>query len=260
MHDHYTDVSETLSTVIWDQAHSDLTSRFATVDDHELKADIIFPPDLRPGIHPLIVTYHGGYLISGSRNHYPFMPGWLPGYAASESAVIVSPDYRLLPSATATEVRADLESFWSWLLETLPLVLTLHSPDHQIDLDRILLQGSSAGGFCVAHLALDHPDQIRAAIMVYPMLDCLSEYMANGPPNAVELAKEKGLWTGDELDEQVKKAKSAGWISERTDPQDFQLTRSMMKGGEFGKGFGSKENNPIDRIRQGVGIGFPSKV
>lgn len=236
------------------------------VDDHPIEVDIVLPPGLKEGKHPLIIAYHGGYLIAGARNHYLTMAAWLPAYAASASAIIVSPDHRLLPSATVPDILSDLEDLWEWAHQSLPSVLASRAPQHFVDLDRILLEGNSAGGFNAAHLALSHSAGVRAAILVYPMVDCLMDYLTQGPPEGDTLnagpVPSNGLWTGDELDSKIELARKSGWMTQRVSPEGLRLTRSIMKGARFGQIFGSdKRNNPIDRLRDQIdNDGLPAKM
>ena len=241
-------------------------NRFKVVDNHPIQVDILLPPGLKEGKHPLIIAYHGGYLIAGARNHYRFMASWLPAYAASTSAIIVSPDHRLLPSATVPDILSDLEDLWEWIHKSLPAVLASQVPQFSVDLDHILVQGSSAGGFNAAHLALSHCADVRAAILVYPMVDCLMDYLANGPPEAkipnAGPNTSGGLWIGDVLDSKIDLARKSGWATQRISPEGLLLTQSIMKGGRFGHVFGSdKRNNPLDRARdQSETSGLPAKM
>lgn len=238
------DVSETLST-----ATACLTDpRFKAVDDHQIKVDILLPPQLKAGIHPLIIAYHGGYLISGARDHYMFMASWLPAYAVSTSAIIVSPDHRLFPSASTSDILSDLEDLWQWIHTGLPDVLSFYAPEHEVDLNKILVEGNSAGGFCAAHLAIDHANSIRAAILVYPMVDCLSPYLTRGPPGDIAAS---APFRGDVLSEKIRATRQEGWVSERRDQNGILLTLSTMKDGRFGEIFGTDEqHNPLHRVKK----------
>lgn len=221
--------------------------RFKSVDNRQIKVDVLLPPQLKVGKHPLIIAYHGGYLIAGSRNHYPFMAAWLPAYAASTSAVIVSPDHRLFPSASTADILSDLEDLWRWVQTDLPSVLSSHAPGHEVDLSNVLVQGNSAGGFCAAHLAIDHPDSICAAILVYPMLDCLSLYLTQGPPENIAAS---APFRGEVLNKKIHAARRGGWVSERCDQDGILFTRSVMKDGRFGEMFGTDEqHNPLHRLQ-----------
>jgi acetyl esterase/lipase len=68
-------------------------------------------------------------------------------FALENQAIIVSPNYRLLPEATGEEILEDLGDFWKWLHEG-GLTQFISSAGHAFinpDLDRILMLGESAG-------------------------------------------------------------------------------------------------------------------
>jgi hypothetical protein len=99
------------------------------------------------------------------------------------------------------------------------------------------------------------------------MVDCLMDYLANGPPEADTIADAgpntaDDLWTGDVLDSKIEIARKSGWVTQRVSPDGLLLTRSIMKGGRFGQIFGSeKRNNPLHRLRDQIDTdGLPAKM
>jgi hypothetical protein len=48
-----------------------------------------------------------------------FQPGCLAS-PAKHSAIVIAPDYRLLPEASATDIHEALESLWQWLHNYFP--------------------------------------------------------------------------------------------------------------------------------------------
>jgi acetyl esterase/lipase len=64
-------------------------------------------------------------------------------YSILHSAIIISPDYRMLPEANGLDIMKDLSDFWEWVhgggvheeLET----------GIEIDYEKILIEGGSAG-------------------------------------------------------------------------------------------------------------------
>ena len=110
---------------------------------------------------------------------------WLSDLALKHEAIIVSPNYRLLPGATSAEIYDDVEDFWKWL----------HSPEFsrlleqnpvpiRADLDRILTHGESAGGLLSLYIGLAHPNEIRAITAAYPMLDPHPKSVSFAQPRA----------------------------------------------------------------------------
>ena len=97
---------------------------------------------------------------------------WVSDLALKHEAVIISPNYRLMPEALSKEIYEDVEDLWTWVhSSTLANLLAVHSTPAELDLDRILTAGGSAGGSLSLYLALAHPDQIRAATASYPGVD-----------------------------------------------------------------------------------------
>lgn len=112
----------------------------------------------------------------------PFFSPWALDLARENSAIVVSPDYRLLPTQNGiADQLEDLEDFWQWSKLKLPEILERNAPDHSLDFTRLLLVGGSAGGYCAIQLALSHPDEISAVAMAYPLLDLKDDIFVNGP-------------------------------------------------------------------------------
>lgn len=147
---------------------------------------MLTPKNLAPGRHPVIINVHGGYLVHGDAVSQAFFPQWVLDLAATHAAILVSPDYRLVPSARGVaDVLEDLEAFWTWTRAPAGagsgLTTLLARRDHVADLDRLLLVGHSAGGYAVAQLALAHPAQARALALVDPLLDIKDPRFVDGP-------------------------------------------------------------------------------
>jgi hypothetical protein len=142
----------------------------------------LIPKDLKPDSHPVIFNIHGGFLVYGHSLFAPFFSPWVLKLALENSAVVISPDYRLLPSANGVaDVLEDLEDFWQWTRSHLPEVLEHHAPGHSTDLSRLLLTGNSAGGYGVMQLALSHPNDVSAIAVAYPFVDPKDNIFVKGP-------------------------------------------------------------------------------
>lgn len=115
---------------------------YKTIAQHSLVVDILVPKDLKTGPRPIIVRFHGGFLVrfltqtpfqrlaipsphvdvltknlakvTGSSMFLGIWPPWLLDYAAAQSAITVSPNYRKLPESNGTDLVEDLDAFWSW--------------------------------------------------------------------------------------------------------------------------------------------------
>lgn len=156
------------------EAFTILTTTYKTVDSHEIKLNVIYPKNLKspPTGSPLIFRIHGGGFISGFSLYPGFFPRHLLEFVQKHSAIIISPDYRLLPEARQSDILADIESAWQWTHSKLPNYLEQQaSGSLKADLSRIITTGDSAGGYLSLQLGLSHPDQIRAVTAAYPVID-----------------------------------------------------------------------------------------
>lgn len=117
--------------------------------------------------------------------HSLFAPFFSPSVlklARQNSAVVISVDYRLLPSANGVaDLLEDLEDSWKWARIELPSALDRRYPGHRLDFSRLILQGGSAGGYAAVQLALSHPDDVSALVLTYPFVDPQDDIFVTGP-------------------------------------------------------------------------------
>ncbi|THH06388.1 hypothetical protein EW145_g4126 [Phellinidium pouzarii] len=165
------------------------TQTYKTVDGHSILADVIIPRKLldegpespkRKTKRPVIVRYHGGWLIGGHRDWLPWWPRWILDIALRQDAIIVTADYRLLPEATGEDILDDMHDFWKWLGSDFSSTVQNKHLGLQPDLDRVLLVGESSGGYLALQNALSFfksRDQaigsgptIRALVVQYPAI------------------------------------------------------------------------------------------
>jgi hypothetical protein len=80
--------------------------------------------------------------VTGSRLVW-FQP-WVLKYALLHSAIIVAPDYRLMPEANGLEILQDVADLWDWVYTKLqPSV----GSGIELDMNKIMIEGDSAGLF-----------------------------------------------------------------------------------------------------------------
>jgi acetyl esterase/lipase len=105
-------------------SHLLIKTRYKIVSDHEIKAAVLIPKDLEPGLHPVIVNIHGGFFSTAHSLFAPFFAPWALKLALDHGAIVVSADYRLLPTSNGiADQLEDLEDFWQWYRNTLPPIL-----------------------------------------------------------------------------------------------------------------------------------------
>ncbi|GKZ20244.1 hypothetical protein AbraIFM66951_001424 [Aspergillus brasiliensis] len=146
-------------------------TNYKTVGDHKIRADFIIPQSNYTGKRPVILRFHGGGFLTGDSLYFEWFPQYLFDIAKQYNAVIVSPNYRLLPEATSLDLFDDIEDFWIWLHSSAAAELLSSQPTPiELDLDRIMTAGESAGGTLSICLALAHPEEIRAGTASFPGL------------------------------------------------------------------------------------------
>ncbi|CEJ62884.1 hypothetical protein POX_c04617 [Penicillium oxalicum] len=163
-----------------------IQTNYKSVGNHGIRTDILIPQTEYAGARPLIVRVHGGGLMMGDSLYMDWWPHWVSDLAIQKNAIIISPNYRLLPEATSADIYADLEDFWTWLHSpALTNLLANHKTPTKLDLDRIFVTGESAGGLLSLYLTLTHADEIRAASSAYPCValdaDSFIKSRANPP-------------------------------------------------------------------------------
>lgn len=140
---------------------------YQEVNGHAITADILIPKIIKPGKHPVIISFHGGYLVCHPPNSlcrntqqltdncmqitgsslFPghFLP-WIMDFALENSAVLVRPNYRKLPESTGLEILENLTDFWKWFHGRLRTVVKSATAGKvEADEFRTLVIGHSAG-------------------------------------------------------------------------------------------------------------------
>ncbi|KAL4884560.1 Alpha/Beta hydrolase protein [Aspergillus karnatakaensis] len=144
----------------------------------QIAVDVLVPktlpasaPQKQP--RPVIVRIHGGFLVTGSSLFPGWFSKWILLYAQHHGAVIVSPNYRLLPEVKGVDILDDMREFWRWFDAGGPQSVV---SDLMLDLEGYLLVGESAGGYLALQSILSNYTRPRALIALYPMLDLTSDF------------------------------------------------------------------------------------
>ena len=200
-----TSVSRTITI----QQRLNIYYRYKHIGSHPTKAAILIPKDVESVIHPILVNIHGGLFAAGHSLFAPFWSPWVLDLAVEHGAVVVSPDYRLLPTANGiSDICEDLRDFWTWVNEKLPQVLHRRLRGHAVDYSKILLFGSSTGGYGALQLALSHPQGIAMLALMYPVMNLKDKIFSSEtikgqpgvlsfPPDQLPSLQESLIWVVD---------------------------------------------------------------
>lgn len=224
---------------------------------HSIPASILIPKNLKPtqGTKtPIAVFWHGGALVLGQRLYADWFCQWILDFAKSQNAILISPDYRLLPEHSGKDILEDVRDFFTWLHDPSGLASAIPS-DLGIELDtgNVLVTGGSAGGYLsVQSGLLDLPaaqrDAIKAVIAQYPMLDMRDRWytedyeknLFSAGPNPPKHLLQDYLdeLTGDEL------------VTSRIPPDGGMLSASIFGQGLYPKFLGeASELYPFDNLK-----------
>lgn len=88
-----------------------------------------------------LFTYIDTRQITGDRTA---IPTWLLNATLRRNWLLVSADYRVLPESTAFSTVEDIKSAYNWVTNSLNALF----PAAEADLVRVIVAGSSAGGWC----------------------------------------------------------------------------------------------------------------
>ncbi|ODN77083.1 hypothetical protein L202_05620 [Cryptococcus amylolentus CBS 6039] len=116
----------------------------------DLKLDVYLPTSrqsTKNGKVPAFVHFHGGGMVTGSRND-AFFPEWINTILPAKGFLVVSADYRLLFPSTPADMVTDVHTLFSYLsTSSTPLDTWLSSLDIALDAGRFVVSGQSGGNY-----------------------------------------------------------------------------------------------------------------
>ncbi|KAK6065689.1 hypothetical protein SCUP234_12450 [Seiridium cupressi] len=148
------------------------TFDYKSTRDGGIKVDVVFPEQTDGKPTPVLLHYHGGFLLVGDRRS--FLPYWLVRACASRKWIFVSPDYRLIPESTALQSVEDAVGAYEWVLSALQTELGR-------EIGPVLMAGSSAGGYLALATASSVQRKPSGLLLIYGVLDVtFSRYTTPG--------------------------------------------------------------------------------
>ncbi|KAJ5606853.1 hypothetical protein N7537_003472 [Penicillium hordei] len=200
---------------------------------------------------PVMVRIHGGFLVTGSSRYPVWFANWTLDYAISTGAIIVAPDYRLLPEVSGKDILEDMDDFWHWVHSSQFAETIKDASDGHVtpDLDRLLVAGESAGGYLTMQLALSYPSEIRAVIAAYPVLDVKSKFYTEAYPKPILGVPNFPNEIIEEHISAMRAAPSPTVITAANPPDRLKLAFSVFQNGRLLEFLGSEDNLfPMNRV------------
>ncbi|KIW69496.1 hypothetical protein PV04_05369 [Phialophora macrospora] len=224
----------------------------------QIRLHILVPKSISHGqrqrMVPLMVRIHGGYLVTGSSLYAPYFGRWTLQYAIQAGAIIVSPNYRLLPESNGTEILADMDAFWHWLRggEVDSILTKSGFESLRVDLEQTLVMGESSGGYLAMHLMLTYPNDIQAVVAVYPVLDLKSDFFTKAYSKPIAGLPNRPVHV---LENHLNKIRSIPRhqlqpVPEADPPDRLELSFAMVQHGRYLEFLGQDNRRlfPMERI------------
>ena len=145
---------------------------------------LVCRPTAAPGPHPVIYNTHGGGMVAGGTRTVELADEL--DRAEELGLAVVAVEYRLAPEHPHPAPIEDCYAGLVWL--------AAHARDLELDPNRIVVSGNSAGGCLAAALALVARDRAGPALLGQ-MLQCPMLDDRCDTPSAVQLDR-AGLWDG----------------------------------------------------------------
>ncbi|CCG83333.1 protein of unknown function [Taphrina deformans PYCC 5710] len=139
-----------------------------------MSLDVHLPDSPRTHALSIILWFHGGGLLQGSRKTAP--PHLLRGVENQEYCLI-SADYRLAPQASVADIVDDALDALRFVRRQLSFRLDANA----IHANDIAVSGSSAGGYLALLLAL-RDSKLRSCLAIYPITDPLGDFFVTSQP------------------------------------------------------------------------------
>jgi acetyl esterase/lipase len=131
------------------------TVAYRNIDGRAIFADIYRPKSNEPC--PVIVWFHGGALIMGSRE---WLIPQMRALAEQKNFAIVSFDYRLAPETKLPAIISDMDAAFRWLMDE-------GAKRFHLDLDRMIVAGASAGAYLALVAGYRVHPRPKAVISLY---------------------------------------------------------------------------------------------
>lgn len=149
---------------------------YKRVDNVNIELELYLPPS--PENVPILLWFHGGGLLQGQKKSVA--PHMLRGVEKHNYALI-SADYRLAPQASVAEILTDVTDCIKYIRNH--LVVEAGLKDGEVNVSKIAVSGSSAGGYLALLAALNAEPRPDVVLAIYPITDPLGTFFTNSQPH-----------------------------------------------------------------------------
>lgn len=148
---------------------------YKKVGDLEIALDIYLPEKKASKLPGCLLWFHGGGLIQGHRNA---LAPHMRRAASKHNLCVISADYRLAPQANISEIASDVYDCVKFIRTD----LTSQLDEAQVDVSRLAVSGSSAGGYLALLAGINIEPKPNVIVPIYPITDPLGTFFTNPQP------------------------------------------------------------------------------
>ena len=149
------------------------TITYKTVDKLEIPLDVYLPDNANKA--PILLWFHGGGLLQGHRSQ---LASHMRRGVQKYGFACISADYRLAPQVGVKHILEDVKDCIAFIRKELPS----HVHEGAVDVSRLAVSGSSAGGYLALLAGLYVDPKPNVILPIYPITDPLGSFFTNSQP------------------------------------------------------------------------------
>ncbi|KAF5005122.1 hypothetical protein FDECE_8442 [Fusarium decemcellulare] len=210
----------------------------------EIGVDILIPKRASTKVRPVIIT--------GSSLFPAWFSKWILDFAEEHDAIIISPNYRLLPEVKGRDIMEDMANFWSWVQSGGPVrhLASVGRSNVDMNLSHTLLVGESAGGYLALQSVFSGFTRPQAIIALYPMVDMQSAHYTKPFQKSIVGVSN---YPNEAVDDFLQATSGSSAITEADPPTRLDSAIAVVQNGRFLELLGQEpELFVFERIKSGL--------